>query len=134
MDNLYDTAKQAGQFSKLTAAVEAAGLEDTLKSGGPYTIFAPDDAAFEKLPPGTLESLLEDKAKLSAVLTYHVLSGKMTAAEVSGMDHARTLQGSEVTISKEDGAVHVDQANVVKTDIEASNGIIHVIDQVILPR
>lgn len=134
MNNLLDTAKAAGQFSKLTAAVKAAGLEDTLRGEGPFTIFAPNDAAFDKLPPGTLDSLLKDKAKLSAVLTYHVLSGKMTAADVANMEHAKTLQGSEVTISKEAGGVHVDQANVVKTDIEATNGIIHVIDEVILPK
>lgn len=133
MRNLLDTAKEAGGFDKLTAAVKAAGLEDTLRDGGPFTIFAPTDAAFDKLPPGALDDLLGDKAKLSAVLTYHVLSGKVSSKEVAGMDHARTLQGSEVTIST-DGGVHVDRANVVKTDIEATNGIIHVIDEVILPR
>jgi uncharacterized surface protein with fasciclin (FAS1) repeats len=133
MRNLLDTAKEAGSFQKLTAAIEAAGLADTLEQKGPFTVFAPTDEAFAKLPPGALDELLKDKAKLGAVLTYHVLAGKVTSSEVAKLDHAKTLQGSDVTIST-DGGVHVGKASVVKPDIEATNGIIHVIDEVILPK
>ena len=133
MRNLLETAKEAGNFTKLAKAVEAAGLSDTLQQQGPFTIFAPTDEAFDKLPPGTLDQLLKDKKRLAALLTYHVISGKVSSQEVAQMDHARTLQGSDVKFSK-NGGVHVEQANVVKTDIEASNGVIHVIDQVIEPK
>jgi len=134
MGNLLETAKQAGGFTKLTRAIEAAGLADALNQQGPFTVFAPTDEAFDKLPPGTLDALLKDKKKLTAVLTYHVLSGKMTSDQVAKLHNAKTLQGSEVTISKENGSVHIDKASVVKVDIEASNGVIHVIDEVILPK
>jgi len=134
MDNLLETAKHAGGFNRLTAAIEAAGLVDALNQQGPFTVFAPTDEAFDKLPPGALDALLKDKKKLAAVLTYHVLSGKVTSDQVVTLRNAKTLQGSELTISKENGSVHIDKANLIKADIEASNGVIHVIDEVILPR
>ena len=130
--DIVDTAVAAGQFTTLAKALTAAGLVDTLKGDGPFTVFAPTDAAFAKLPEGTLESLLADKDKLTAVLTYHVVAGKVLAADVVKLDSAKTVQGSSVSIDTSNG-VKVDGANVVKTDIMASNGVIHVIDSVILP-
>jgi uncharacterized surface protein with fasciclin (FAS1) repeats len=133
--DIVDTAVGAGKFKTLAAALKAAGLVETLKGHGTFTVFAPTDEAFAKLPAGTVESLLkpENKDKLVKILTYHVVSGKVTAAEVVKLSKAKTVQGSEVKIHVEDGKVRVDNANVVKTDIAASNGIIHVIDAVILP-
>lgn len=133
--DIVDTAVEAGSFETLVSAVQAAGLVDTLKGDGPFTVFAPTDEAFAKLPEGTLESLLqpENKEKLQAILTYHVVPGKVAAAEVVKLSSAKTVQGQEVSIEVVDGAVKVDGAQVVKTDIETSNGIIHVIDAVILP-
>ena len=130
--NIVETAREAGSFTTLLAAVDAAGLGDTLADGGPFTLFAPSDEAFAKLPAGTVESLLADPPKLSAVLTYHVVSGRVTAADAAGLSSAPTVQGSELPIST-DGGVHVGDANVVNADIEASNGLIHVIDRVLLP-
>lgn len=132
--DIVDTAVGAGSFNTLVAAVKAAGLVDTLKSKGPFTVFAPTDDAFAKLPAGTVENLLkpENKDQLVSILTYHVVSGAVKAADVVKLTAAKTVQGSEVTISTTDG-VKVDGANVVKTDIECANGIIHVIDSVILP-
>lgn len=133
--DIVDTAVGAGQFNTLVAAVKAAGLVETLKGDGPFTVFAPTDEAFAKLPEGTVESLLkpENKAKLTAILTYHVVAGKVMAADVVKLSSAKTVQGSEVDIVVSEGNVKVDNANVVKTDIVTSNGVIHVIDSVILP-
>ncbi|GAB5413505.1 MAG: fasciclin domain-containing protein [Congregibacter sp.] len=122
-------------FSTLVAAVKAAGLVETLSSEGPFTVFAPTNAAFAKLPAGTVEDLLkpENKDKLTAVLTYHVVAGKVMAADVVKLDSATTVQGGDVSISASDAGVMVNNANVVATDVAASNGVIHVIDTVILP-
>ena len=134
--DIVDTAVSAGQFTTLAAALDAAGLIETLKGDGPFTVFAPTDAAFAKLPAGTVESLLkpENRDKLTAILTYHVVPGKVEAADVISLDRATTVNGSDITISVADSGVRVDDANVVKTDIGASNGVIHVIDAVILPQ
>jgi uncharacterized surface protein with fasciclin (FAS1) repeats len=131
--DIVDTAVEAGSFTTLARALTEAGLVETLKGPGPYTVFAPTDEAFAKLPPGTLDALLADKARLTQVLTYHVVPGKVMAADVVKLDSARTVQGQSVTITAGSG-VKVDAANVVKTDIAATNGVIHVIDAVILPR
>jgi uncharacterized surface protein with fasciclin (FAS1) repeats len=131
--DIVDTAVAAGSFKTLATALTAAGLIDTLKGAGPFTVFAPTDEAFAKLPAGTLDALLKDKAKLTAVLTYHVVAGKVMAADVVKLKSAKTVQGGSVTIDTTKG-VKVDAANVVKTDIACSNGVIHVIDTVILPK
>lgn len=130
--NIVETAREAGSFTTLLAAVDAAGLGETLASTGPFTVFAPSDEAFAQLPEGTVESLLEDTAKLTDVLTYHVVPGRVTAAEVVHLAAAPTVQGGELPISIA-GGVHVGGASVVSADIEASNGLIHVIDRVLLP-
>jgi uncharacterized surface protein with fasciclin (FAS1) repeats len=131
--DIVDTAVSAGQFKTLVKAVQEAGLVDTLKGEGPFTVFAPTDEAFAKLPAGTLDALLQDKEKLAAVLTYHVVPGKVTAAQVRpGM--VKTVQGQSLTVKTNRGGVMVDNARVVKTDIVASNGVIHVIDTVVLPK
>ena len=132
---IVDTAVDAGSFGTLVAAVQAAGLVDTLKGEGPFTVFAPTDAAFAALPEGTVENLLkpENKDQLVAVLTYHVLSGKVMSGDIAGKElSAATVQGSELDIDATDG-VTVDGANVVTVDIETSNGVIHVVDAVLLP-
>lgn len=135
--DIVDTAVAAGSFKTLVAAVKAAGLVDTLKSDGPFTVFAPTDEAFAKLPAGTVESLLkpENKDKLIAVLTYHVIPGKVLAADAIKADgkSVKTVQGSSVKVKVTDGSVYIDKAKVVKADILTSNGVIHVIDTVILP-
>lgn len=133
--DIVDTAVAAGSFNTLVAAVQAADLVDTLKSPGPFTVFAPTDEAFAKLPEGTVDSLLkpENKAQLQAVLTYHVLPGAVMSSDIAGKRLSpTTVQGSTVDIDATDG-VKVDNANVITADIEASNGVIHVIDTVILP-
>jgi uncharacterized surface protein with fasciclin (FAS1) repeats len=130
--NIVDTAIAARSFTTLVKAVQAAGLVETLSGPGPFTVFAPTDEAFAKLPPGTIEALLADKAKLTAVLTYHVVAGKVMAADVVGLTSATTVQGSELTIDTSSG-VKINGANVTATDIGASNGVIHVIDTVLLP-
>ena len=130
--NIVDTAVKAGSFNTLAAALTAADLVATLKGKGPFTVFAPTDAAFAKIPKADLDALLKDKAKLTAVLTYHVVAGKVMAADVKA-GKVKTVQGSEVTISTM-GGVSVDNAKVIKTDIMASNGVIHVIDSVIIPK
>jgi uncharacterized surface protein with fasciclin (FAS1) repeats len=130
--DLIGTAAAAGSFKTLTTAISAAGLTDALKGQGPFTVFAPTDEAFAKLPAGTLDSLLKDKAKLTAILKYHVVPGKVTAADVSKLATARTLEGQDLAIATKDG-VTVNGAKVVKADVMASNGVIHVIDQVLLP-
>ena len=133
--DIVDTAASAGSFKTLVAAVQAAGLVDALKSQGPLTVFAPTDEAFKKLPAGTVENLLkpENKDKLIAVLTYHVVPGRVTAGEVVNLNSAKTLNGHSLKISARDGKVMVDGARVTATDIMASNGVIHVIDSVVLP-
>jgi len=133
--DIVDTAVGAGSFKTLVAAVQAAGLVETLKGAGPFTVFAPTDEAFAKLPAGTVETLLkpENKEKLVAVLTYHVVPGKVLAADVVKLTEAPTVQGSKAKVKVADGTVMIDGAKVVKTDIETSNGVIHVIDAVILP-
>lgn len=130
--DIVDTAVAAGQFTTLVKAVQAAGLVDTLKSAGPFTVFAPTDAAFAKIPADQLAALLADKAALANVLTYHVVPGMVMAADVMGLSTARTVQGQSLSIDTANG-VKVDNANVVTTDIAASNGVIHVIDSMILP-
>ena len=133
--DIVDTAVAAGNFNTLVTAVKAADLVATLKSEGPFTVFAPTDAAFAKLPAGTVESLLkpENKSKLASILTYHVVPGKVMAADVVKLSRASTVNGKPVSIKVQDGTVMVDSAKVIKTDIECSNGVIHVIDSVILP-
>ena len=131
--DIVDTAVAAGSFNTLVAAVKAAGLVDTLKSPGPFTVFAPTDEAFAKLPAGTVEALLKDKEKLTAILTYHVVAGKLMASDVVSKSSLKTVQGQSLKISTSGGA-KINNANIVKTDIEASNGVIHVIDTVVLPQ
>jgi transforming growth factor-beta-induced protein len=134
--DIVDTAVAAGSFKTLAAALKAADLLETLKGEGPFTVFAPTDEAFAKLPQGTVADLLkpENKAKLVAILTYHVVSGKVMAADVVKLSKAKTVQGSEVTIKVDGDKVMVDNANVIKTDINCKNGVIHVIDAVIMPK
>jgi len=131
--DIVDTAVSAGQFKTLVKAVQEAGLVDTLKSKGPFTVFAPTDEAFAKLPAGTLDALLKDKQKLAAVLTYHVVPGRVMAAQVKP-GQVKTVEGQSLTLSTMNGAVMVNNAKVLKTDIVASNGVIHVIDTVVLPQ
>ncbi|MEX2500214.1 MAG: fasciclin domain-containing protein [Wenzhouxiangellaceae bacterium] len=131
--DIVDTAIEAGSFNTLVTAVQAAGLVETLKGDGPFTVFAPTDEAFAAIPKADLEALLANREKLTAVLTYHVVSGKVMAADVVSLDSATTVQGSDIDINVAGGGVTVDGANVVSTDIEASNGVIHVIDAVIMP-
>ena len=133
--DIVETAIEAGSFQTLVAAVKAAGLVEVLQGEGPFTVFAPTDEAFAKLPAGTVEELLkpENKEKLVAVLTYHVVSGKVMAKDVAGIKYAKTVQGGSLKVSIEDGTPMVDNAKIVATDIEASNGVIHVIDTVVLP-
>jgi len=133
LKDIVDTAVEAGSFTTLVTAVEAAGLVDTLKGEGPFTVFAPTDAAFAALPEGALDGLLADIPALTDVLLYHVVSGKVMAADVVNLSSATTVQGSDLTITVEDGAVMINDALVVTADIETSNGVIHVIDAVLLP-
>ncbi|NBQ10458.1 MAG: fasciclin domain-containing protein [Betaproteobacteria bacterium] len=130
--DIVDVAVGAGSFNTLVTAVKAAGLVDTLKGAGPFTVFAPTDEAFAKVPKETLDALLADKDRLTAVLTYHVVSGLVMSKDVSA-GKVKTVQGSELTITT-DGGVKVDDANVVKADIVTTNGVIHVIDAVVLPK
>lgn len=134
--DIVDTAASVEDFSTLVAAVKAAGLVETLKGDGPFTVFAPTNEAFAKLPEGTVASLLEpeNKDQLIAILTYHVVPGKVMAADVVKLDSAKTVQGTNVSIQVKDGVVMVDNAKVIKTDIGTSNGVIHIIDSVILPK
>jgi uncharacterized surface protein with fasciclin (FAS1) repeats len=133
--DIVDTAVSAGQFKTLAAALDAAGLVDTLKGDGPFTVFAPTDEAFAKLPDGTVENLLkpENKDQLVAILTYHVVPGKVQAADVVKLDEAKTVNGKMVDLKVEGDTAMVNDAKVTKTDIIASNGVIHVIDTVIMP-
>jgi uncharacterized surface protein with fasciclin (FAS1) repeats len=130
--DIVDTAVAAGSFKTLAAALQAAGLVDTLKGKGPFTVFAPTDEAFAKIPKADLDALLKDKAKLTAVLTYHVVPGTVMAKDVKA-GKVKTVQGGEITVSTM-GGVKVNDANVTKTDITASNGVIHVIDSVLMPK
>ena len=135
MDNIIDTAIKAGSFTTLVKAVKAAGLAETLSSPGPFTVFAPTDAAFAKLPAGALEELLkpESKGKLASILTYHVVPGQKSAAQVTDLSSVATVNGKPVSIKSEPAGVSVGGAKVVQADILASNGLIHVVDSVILP-
>jgi uncharacterized surface protein with fasciclin (FAS1) repeats len=134
--DIVDTAVAAGSFKTLAKALTAAGLVDTLKGAGPFTVFAPTDEAFAKLPAGTVESLLqpENKAKLQRILTYHVVPGRVMAADVTKLKTAKAVSGDALTMTANNGAVLVDGAHVVKADVAASNGVIHVIDTVLLPK
>jgi uncharacterized surface protein with fasciclin (FAS1) repeats len=131
--DIVDTAVAAGSFKTLASALQAAGLVETLKGPGPFTVFAPTDEAFAKIPKADLDALIADKAKLTKVLTYHVVPGKVMAADVSRLKEARTVEGKAVRIDASSG-VKVNGANVVKADVEASNGVIHVVDSVLLPQ
>ncbi len=133
--DIVDTAVEAGQFTTLAAALEAAGLVETLKGDGPFTVFAPTDEAFAKLPDGTVETLLmpENRDQLTAILTYHVVPGSVMAADVVTLDEAETVNGEMLTISTSGDSVMVNDATVISADIAASNGVIHVVDSVILP-
>jgi uncharacterized surface protein with fasciclin (FAS1) repeats len=132
MADIVDTAIKAGSFSTLVSAVQAAGLVDTLKGAGPFTVFAPTDEAFAKLPAGTVEGLLKDIPQLKKILTYHVVSGKVMAADVVKLKSAKTVEGSDVTIDASNG-VKVNTATVTTPDVETDNGVIHIIDSVLLP-
>jgi uncharacterized surface protein with fasciclin (FAS1) repeats len=131
--DIVDTARSAGTFNTLVTAVQAAGLTETLKGPGPFTVFAPTDAAFAKVPKAKLDALLKDKAALTKVLTYHVVPGKVMAADVKP-GAVKTVEGADLTVTAKGGKVMVDKANVVKTDIAADNGVIHVIDTVVMPK
>jgi len=132
MANIIDTATNNGSFKTLVAAIEAAGLVDTLKGDGPFTVFAPTDAAFNKLPAGTVDALLKDIPKLKKILTYHVVSGKVLAADVAKLKTAKTVEGSDVKIDASNG-VKINDAKVATPDVAADNGVIHVIDTVLIP-
>jgi uncharacterized surface protein with fasciclin (FAS1) repeats len=132
--DIVDTAVGAGSFNTLVTAVKAAGLVDTLKSDGPFTVFAPTDEAFAKLPEGTVEALLKDREKLTAILTYHVVPGKIMAKDVADLSMAQTANGQSLRIKAKNGEVMVDDAKVVQADIPCSNGVIHVIDTVVIPK
>jgi uncharacterized surface protein with fasciclin (FAS1) repeats len=132
--DIVTVAVEAGSFKTLAAALQAAGLVETLQGPGPFTVFAPTDAAFAKLPAGTVEALLQDKEKLTAILTYHVVAGKVQAADVVKLTSATTVNGQNVSIKVVDGKVQIDNATVTTADVQASNGVIHIIDTVILPK
>jgi uncharacterized surface protein with fasciclin (FAS1) repeats len=134
--DIVDTAVSAGDFNTLVTAIKAAGLVETLKGKGPFTVFAPTDDAFAKLPEGTVEDLLkpQNKEKLASILTYHVVAGKVMAADVVKLSQAKTVNGQSLSIKTYGSTVKVDNATVIKTDIKCSNGVIHVIDAVVLPR
>ena len=134
--DIVDTAVEAGKFKTLVAAVQAAGLVDVLKGDGPFTVFAPTDEAFAKLGDDAIADLLkpENKEKLVSILTYHVVSGKVMAADVTGIKKAKTVQGNELTVKVKKGEVYIDKAKVIATDIATSNGVIHIIDSVVIPK
>ena len=132
--SIVETAVSAGTFNTLVTAVKAADLVEVLSGPGPFTVFAPTDDAFDKLPEGTMAKLLENKDKLKAILTYHVVAGKVMASDVVNLKSAKTVNGQNITIKVKGGTVMVDNAKVVKTDIDCTNGVIHVIDTVILPK
>lgn len=132
--DIVETATDAGDFKTLIAALEAAGLDETLQGEGPFTVFAPNDAAFAKLPEGTVESLLQDIPALSNILTYHVVAGDFDSTEVVAAGTLKTVQGQDLTVKVENGKVFVNNSQVIQADIKASNGVIHVIDTVLLPQ
>jgi uncharacterized surface protein with fasciclin (FAS1) repeats len=134
MNNIVQTAILAGSFKTLVAAVQAAGLAETLSGNGPFTVFAPTDEAFAKLPAGTVDALLKDKEKLASILTYHVVSGQVTAADAVKLTEAKTVNGQSLKIVAGKDGVMIDNAKVITADIMTSNGVIHVIDSVMLPR
>ncbi|ACK74135.1 beta-Ig-H3/fasciclin (plasmid) [Gloeothece citriformis PCC 7424] len=133
MANIVDTAVNAGSFSTLVAAIKAANLVDTLQGKGPFTVFAPTDEAFGKLPEGTVDELLKDIPKLKKILTYHVVSGKVMAADVVKLKSAKTVEGSDVKINASNGTVKVNDSTVATADVAADNGVIHIIDTVLIP-
>lgn len=133
LGTIVEVAVENGSFTTLVTAVQAAGLVETLSSEGPFTVFAPTDDAFAKLPEGTVEALLEDPEKLAEILTYHVVSGKVMAADVAGISSAPTVQGQDLTISTDGESVKINDSTVIIADVEANNGVIHVIDTVLLP-
>ncbi len=133
MKSIVETAIDDGRFTTLVEALKAAGLDSTLKGAGPFTVFAPTDDAFKKLPAGAVEGLLTDVPGLKNILNYHVVSGKVMASDVVKLQEAKTVQGKNVSIKKSDGMVMINDARVVVTDIETSNGVIHVIDKVLMP-
>jgi uncharacterized surface protein with fasciclin (FAS1) repeats len=130
--DIVETAKSAGNFNTLIVAIEAAGLTETLKSKGPFTVFAPTDEAFAKLPPGTVDALLQNKQKLAKILTYHVVAGEVTSKQVKP-GKITTVEGAKLNITRGGSGVKVDNANVIAVDVTASNGVIHVIDTVVMP-
>ena len=134
--DIVETAVAAGSFNTLAAALQAAGLAETLKGKGPFTVFAPSDEAFNKLPAGTVDSLLkpENKDKLKAILLYHVVSGEVDSSQVVKLSSAKTLEGKDVTVAVNDGSVTINNAKVITPDVHASNGVIHVIDTVLIPQ
>jgi uncharacterized surface protein with fasciclin (FAS1) repeats len=138
LKNIVETAIESGSFKTLVTAVQAAGLVDTLSSKGPFTVFAPTDDAFAKLPAGTVEGLLKDQEKLTSILTYHVVPGKLMSSDIVKLKSAKTVQGQEIKIDAARWHLHrnvkASGANVVKADIECANGVIHVVDKVILPK
>ncbi len=133
LGNILETASAAGAFTTLTRAIEAAGLAETLRGEGPFTVVAPTDAAFAKLPPGTLEALIQDREKLASMLTYHVVPERVESAEAARLASAKTVNGQELSITAADGRVMVGNATVTQADIPATNGVIHAIDAVLLP-
>jgi uncharacterized surface protein with fasciclin (FAS1) repeats len=133
MKNIVETAVEAGSFSTLVTAVKEAGLVDTLSGRGPFTVFAPTDDAFAKIPKEALQELIKDKKELTKVLTYHVVPGRVMASDVAGMKKAKTVQGGELKIDASDG-VRINDSTVIKADIKTSNGVIHVIDSVLMPK
>lgn len=132
--DIVDTAVEAGTFKTLAAALTEAGLIETLKAEGPFTVFAPTDEAFEKLPEGTVEGLLKDKEALKKILLYHVVSGNVSSTDVVKLDKAKTVNGQEIMIKVKDGNVHINESQVKTADVYASNGIIHIIDTVLIPK
>ncbi len=132
MSNIVETATKAGTFNTLLAAVTAAGLAPTLNGAGPFTVFAPNDAAFEKLPKGTVESLLADIPKLTKILTYHVVSGDVRAADVAKLHNVKTVEGTDLHVHA-NGGVKINESNVITADVACDNGVIHIIDAVLLP-
>jgi len=134
--DIVETAVAAGSFNTLAAALQAAGLAETLKGKGPFTVFAPNDEAFNKLPAGTVDSLLkpENKDKLKAILLYHVVSGEVASSQVVKLSSAKTLEGKAVTVAVDNGSVTINNAKVITPDVQASNGVIHVIDTVLIPQ
>ena len=134
MANIVETAREAGRFNTLIAAVDAAGLANTLAFEGPFTVFAPTDEAFAKLPPGTVDRLLENVPRLKEVLTYHVVPGKVISEDVIKLDHAPTVEGEDIPVHVESDGVHIGNAMLIMADVEADNGVIHVIDEVLIPK